>query len=969
LLSAGGSTGITTPGSITVNGPIVAGTSGQGLELLATGGGTVSLAGSVGAGTPFADVSVTAGTLRLGGSVYDTTGDQTYSTAVVLGSDVTITSSTGNLTFGGSIDGDFALSLVATAGAIGLGAPVGGTTPLGSLYIDPASINLSGTTVHTTGSQEYASAVILGSNDTLTSESGSIKFDSTVDGHFTLDVTALAGNATFLGAVGGTTALSALIVNALGFQIGAVNATNGTTLINTAPETLTGTIETTNAITFGGPITLGGNATVDTTGDGASAGANISFLGTVDGNSTLSLNSGIGTVLLSGAVGGTTPLAALIVDPGAITLGNSVHTTGSQTYMAPVVLAANVTATSDSGSVTFQSTVDGARGLSVVAGSGSAEFDGNVGAGTPLASLGVTAGGITLGAGTISTSGGQIFASPVTLTSNDTLISATGGVTFGSTVDGARALSVSASSGTAAFNGLVGNGSPLASVSASAATITLSGVATTGVQTYTGTLLLGGTYLTSGGNFTVNGPMQLTGPVRIDPGAGTLTITGSVAGTASLAILGSGADGFGSSLDLGSGTLDLSQKTTGSVTVSGPVNLGGLSTGTGGYSISFLAGGSIADPVFGNTGGVTFSGDFTFAGGLTISGETLTLAGATSVDGETNGVTLGVVNQGGNQFTVIADQISLNGAWNGTGNRIVSPSSPIGIALGGASALGDLQLGQTALAFLANGGTAPVLIGSGLSGDIVANSFQFDAPLTLLGASIAINGTLSKSAGGLVLEAVQAVNNTLTLGAIGGSVSLAGGTGPLLLQAASATLTGSTINGDPGSTNSIVGQIQFITPPQPGPGPYTVDGFDFSPNQPPPNQPPPSAPPVLVPPTNPNISNNSPGANSSPNDTTIQEINLVIQTSTGGTSQGSAQGSQGSTDTGTTGNGTLADQAGTQVGGQGGQGGSVPGDTPSSSGNAKPIVPNLFLHTNNGLGGGTGGTDGTGGTLSNPPSM
>jgi len=296
---------------------------------------------------------------------------------------------------------------------------------------------------------------------------------------------------------------------------------------------------------------------------------------------------------------------------------------------------------------------------------------------------------------------------------------------------------------------------------------------------------------------------------------------------------------------------------------------------------------------------------------------------------------------------------------------VVAAFSPIGIGLAGAGSPGDLELDQTELGFLANGGTAPVLIGSGLNGAITANSFTFDAPLTLLGASITINGTLSKSAGGLALEAVQAVNNTLTLGAISGSVSLAGGTGPLSVQAASVTLTNSTVNGDPGATNSIVNQMQFITPPTPGPGPYTVDGFDFSPNQTPtltPGNPPPSITPVLNQPTNPNLNNTN------PNNTTVEEINLVILTSTGGGAPGTTQGeTQGSTDTGTTGTGTLADQAGGQIGG--GQGGGTPNPTPSSSGNAKPIVPNLFLHTNTGLGGGTGGAGGAGGTLGNPPSQ
>ncbi|HTS90895.1 MAG TPA: hypothetical protein VMG55_02750, partial [Stellaceae bacterium] len=927
--------------------------------------GAVDFFGTVGGGTPLANLIVHAGSI-VAGSITTTsgptlittgggatlTGTISVTTPVTFGGPVIMTGDalvdttgggvlpTGNdITFLSTLDGAHTLHLEAgTAGAVVFQGAVGGITPLAALDVI-AGGGISLKEVHTTGDQTYHDSLVLLANTTITSTTGNLGF-GTIDGAFALVLSAPSGSVS-LGSVGSTTKLASLGIDPAGI-------------------TLTGSLyETTAGQSFGSPVVLATDVSVisDTGG--------VTFSSTVNGAHSLSVTATSGTAAFDGAVGGTTALTALFVDPAGIVLGGSVHTTGGQTYTSAVVLTADVAATSDGGSVLFEGTVDGAHGLSVVAGSGSAEFDGRIGGTTPLASLGVSAIGITLGAGTISTSGNQNFASPVFLASNETLISTSGGVTFGSTVDGSEAaLSVSATAGTVAFNGLVGSNSPIASLIANGATISLSGASTTGVQTYTGTVQLGGTYTTSGGNFTVNGPAQLTGPVTIDPGAATLTITGSVTGTANLTVLGSGADGFGSSLDLGDGTLDLSGKTAGSVTVSGFVNLGALLTGEGGYSISFLGGGSIADPVFSNTGGVTFAGDFLFAGGLAITGETLTLAGETSITGETSGVTLGVVNQGANQFVVIADTISLTGAWNGTGTRVVAPFSPIGVALAGATAPGDLALSQTALAFLATGGTAPVLIGSGLGGPIVANSFEFDAPLTLIGSSITINGTLSQASGGLVLEAVQAVNNTLGLGTILGSVSLAGGTGPLFLQAASVTLTNSTINGDPGATNSIVTQIQFVTPPQPGPGPYTVDGFDFSPSQPP-NTVPPSAPPVLVPPTNPNLSNNNPGANGDRAGAIIDEINLVIQTSNA-EGQGATQGNtQGSTDTSTTGTGSLADQAGNQVGGQSGE---TPGETPSSSGNAKPIVPNLFLHTNNGLGGGTGGT-GDSGTLSDPPSM
>ena len=66
------------------------------------------------------------------------------------------------------------------------------------------------------------------------------------------------------------------------------------------------------------------------------------------------------------------------------------------------------------------------------------------------------------------------------------------------------------------------------------------------------------------------------------------------------------------------------------------------------------------------------------------------------------------------------------------------------------------------------------------------------------------------------------------------------------------------------------------------------------------------------------------------------------------------------------GDGTTGDDAAGALG-NGSTG--TPGDNPTSAGNSKTITTNLFQHTNNGLGGGSGAGDNGGGTLDNPPSM
>src|SRR5262249_4367922 len=141
-----------------------------------------------------------------------------------------------------------------------------------------------------------------------------------------------------------------------------------------------------------------------------------------------------------------------------------------------------------------------------------------------------------------------------------------------------------------------------------------------------------------------------------------------------LAVLGSGAASF-TSINLGNtGTIDLSGKTAGSFTASSAVTAGALVTGTNPYSLSLLGGGTIGDPTLQNSGGDTLAGSFVFSGGLSVPGP-LTLAGDTTLNEQTGSIVLGTVQQGASTFVVIADQVTLNGKWTGTGARGLTPFS------------------------------------------------------------------------------------------------------------------------------------------------------------------------------------------------------------------------------------------------------------------------------------------------------
>ena len=194
------------------------------------------------------------------------------------------------------------------------------------------------------------------------------------------------------------------------------------------------------------------------------------------------------------AVGSLAPqLGSLTVSgPATATLGGNVSTSGAQSYGGAVSLATSgVTLTSTGGSLTFSSTVDGASNLRLSAGN-TVSLDGAVGGSQDLASLVIpTAAAIDIAAA-VNTEEAQEYSAPVTLTGDATISSGNnpdpGDITFGSTIDGAQALEVSAS-GTLDFGGAIGSGTPLTSFvvatgGSSAVTELYGNVTTTGLQSY-----------------------------------------------------------------------------------------------------------------------------------------------------------------------------------------------------------------------------------------------------------------------------------------------------------------------------------------------------------------------------------------------------------------------------------------------------------------------------------------------------
>ena len=233
--------------------------------------------------------------------------------------------------------------------------------------------------------------------------------------------------------------------------------------------------------------------------------------------------SASGTLTINDALN----LATLDANGSPIQLNSgTITTTGDQSYNGPVALGNDATLTG--ATVIFANTLDGAQALTV---NGDAQFDGVVGGSTSLVSIHVT-GAAALNSGTVTTTGDQNYDGAVTLGAGTLLTGGT--VTFGSSVDGAQALTID---GNAVFGGDFGSVNPLSSLDVMGTTKFSSGAGTTtGDQNYGGAVTLGSdvTLTSDNGNITFNSTVDGNQFLTLSASSGTITVNGAVGGTTPL---------------------------------------------------------------------------------------------------------------------------------------------------------------------------------------------------------------------------------------------------------------------------------------------------------------------------------------------------------------------------------------------------------------------------------------------------
>ncbi len=490
----------------------------------------------------------------------------------------------------------------------------------------------------------------------------------------------------------------------------------------------------------------------------------------------MTLNDAAGDSLtLDGGVTATAPSGKSIA--GTITTSNDNVNLGT----SATTVTADCTITPGTGTITLAAVTINA-GVTLTLGGGLAAPI-NTGAVSGAAASGdltidttaavtVASVGPNMGTVTIVNSGGTTFAGAVTA-ATVMLTDTTGSVTFNGALN-ATTLTTTA----AGYNVVLNGGGTVTNavnfLNTGGLTIDPSGFTFTGGATkLAGTKSFAGTISSTNAdlNFGTAGTVTLTGNTTFNSGTGAITLF-DIPGPANfnLVLQGSGADVLGVA-NLGTGTLNLTLKTGGSVTANGALTAASLTTVGNAYSISLLAGGTVTNAVtFSNTGMVTLgdaAGDsLTLNGGVTATAPaSKSIAGAITTSNDN-------VNLGTSTTTVTADctvspgtgtitlaAVTINAGVTLTlGGGLAAPITTG--AVSGAAASGNLTINTTAAVTVAS-------VGPNIGTVTVANS----GGTTFTGGVTAATVMLTNTAGTITFSGPLTVSGNLDAAAAGFAVS------------------------------------------------------------------------------------------------------------------------------------------------------------------------------------------------------
>ncbi|HEY7992329.1 MAG TPA: filamentous hemagglutinin N-terminal domain-containing protein [Stellaceae bacterium] len=690
-----------------------------------------------------------------------------------------------------------------------------------------AGVTMGGTISTESGAVDVYGPVTLAGNlaiDTTVFDSGNggyVNFHNTVDG----------------GASGG----QALTINAGGDliafngNVGSSTPLGAVTLTSNEEIDLYG-----NLFTKGGAVTINGGLvlqnsglTIDTT-YGSSAGANVTFNGTVDSPgcecdeqsySALTVNAGAGNIAIRGDWGGGVPLGTVTLTADTVALGANITTAGTaisgsvningnillvaggnnvgpiggdpvidttaggSTAGADIVIAGNGGPGKSIGHI--DDLITGSDALMLSAGAGTVDLEAEIGQTAPIGNLmlagqtiqlgGGATDGLTIntfgagGNGAVTMQGAVVLEGAVTIDTT-TVGSSGANIQFGASN---QLASIDNADGQAGFYG----------ISMNAGTGTIDMYATIGGTTPTGTLTLsgagginlGGNITTAGGSVTLNGPTVLENSITIDTtfknDGAAISFNGTLDDSTSLT--------HTLSLSAGNGDITFAGR-VGTEYINGTDFVNDSGSPPAAVIITSANNVNLTMPLGPNGDGFSV-GQFIIEGNGDVNGTTPGAASLTTTSfistntggdaGAINIVTTGDVNIGQNIFAV---------GGNGTGNETMGNGGAVTINAGGAINIGS------AIALTTQGSGSQTFATSPRS--IAADGAQIVSPeqtpgdggaITLTGASINLYQGASSTGGGADLT--EATAN----GGKGGAISLTATNGNVTLgSAATGSLVG-----------------------------------------------------------------------------------------------------------------------------------------------------------------------------------
>ncbi|MFM6106181.1 MAG: beta strand repeat-containing protein, partial [Sphaerospermopsis kisseleviana] len=492
------------------------------------------------------------------------------------------------------------------------------------------------------------------------------------------------------------------ISNSINSSVNPLNVTLNADSANTS----SGWIRINSSITTnGGNFTANDNVTI--ANNPTLTGNEITFNGTVNGNSNLTLNGGAGNLTFAQAIGNTTALADIIANStgtttfntvnaatlltnagGTTSLNGSITTTGSQTYNDNVTIANNPTLTGNG--ITFNELVNGNSNLTLSAGTGNLTFEKNVGSTTALNTLTASGNNINI-KGNVNTTGLQTYNNAVTLFNNSTFTG--NGIIFNNTLTG-TGLDFTANAG--AGNLTFANNVTLRDIIANS-------TATTTFNTVTATSLL----TNAGGTTSLNGNITTTGSQTYND---NVTIANNPTLAGNEITFNELVDGNSNlTLDAGAGNL----------TFGNAVNVNSLTT---------------------NAAHTNIANNITTAGNQTYNGDVNLTGNNSNQELKSNNGNIefnGNVAAGNNNVTLTADDIKLPESpttTTGTGNLTIQPATANRDITLGNEIAGTLNLTITSaeIAGLANGFSSITIGRNDGSGNIAINNpVEFKDPTTI----------------------------------------------------------------------------------------------------------------------------------------------------------------------------------------------------------------------------------------------